>query len=114
MGTTFEQLYPTQFEKAKLLLVQRRGFDEIAEMLTNDGLPPTEVKEIVSKLRADYYAEKRKIGTKTILLGSVFLFIGFVATCACFHSNLPISWVMYGFTSLGLLIIFKGLYDIFG
>lgn len=114
MDATLEQLYPTQIEKAKLLLVQRRGFDEIAEMLTNEGLSSHQVKEIVSKLKADYYGEKRKVGTKTILLGSVFLFIGFVATCACFHSDLPINWVMYGFTSLGLLIMFKGLYDIFG
>ena len=109
-----EQLYPTQIEKAKLLLVKRRGFEEITEMLTKEGLSSNQVKEIILKLRTEYYGEKHKIRIKTILIGSVFLFVGFIATCVCFHFNLPISWVMYGFTSLGLLIMLKGLYDIFG
>jgi hypothetical protein len=71
-------------------------------------------KEIVDQVRLVYYAKKRKSGLSKLGIGCILLILGFVLTVINYHSNESFSLVMYGFTSLGLLLLFWGLYDIFG
>lgn len=109
-----EEVYNRYYEKARTLFELRKSFDEIDETLKKEGAESLMAAEIVAQIRAVHYAKKRKRGTQTVLFGSIFLLIGFIFTCTCFHSDLPLGWAMYGFTSLGLIIMFIGLIDIFG
>ena len=109
-----EDVYNAYYERARELLEQQLSFELIHEKLLKEGAEPLTTSEIVSQLKKLYYARKRKRGSQIILFGSLFLLIGFICTCAFFHSGMPIHWVLYGFTTLGLIIIFIGLYDIFG
>jgi len=70
--------------------------------------------EIVDQVRMVYYAKKRKSGLFKLGIGCVLLVLGFVLTVINYHSNESFTFVMYGFTSLGLLFLFWGLYDVFG
>jgi len=102
------------YQKAVMLYEQLKSFDEIKIVLENDGLDKSTIEHLIHSIKAIHYAKKRKIGTNTILAGIIFLLIGFIATFACFHSNLNVTWAMFSFTSLGLIIIFIGLIYIFG
>lgn len=70
--------------------------------------------EIVDQVRNAYYAKKRKSGLSKLSIGCILLLVGFVLTVINFYSNESFTLVMYGFTSCGLLLLFWGLYDLFG
>lgn len=99
---------------AKKLADQRMSYTDIEKQLLETETNPQLVSEIVKQLRQTRYAVQRKSGLQKIAFGSLFLVIGFLITCVNFHSNQSFSIVMYSFTSLGLLLIFWGLYDIVG
>ncbi len=70
--------------------------------------------EIVDQVRMVYYGKKRKSGMLKLGLGCVLLVVGFALTVFNFYSNESFTFVMYGFTTVGLGFLFWGLYDLFG
>jgi hypothetical protein len=109
-----DEKYSELYQKAKLWYDQHKTFSEISERLLTEGSDESTAVEIVKQLKLIHYAVKRKRGTMIILTGSILLFIGFVMTVSNFYANESFTYVMYGFTSVGLLLIFVGLYDCFG
>jgi len=99
---------------AKKLADQHISFTDIEKQLsakTNDTLI---VAEIVKQVKKVQYAVHRKNGLLKIGFGSIFLVAGFLITCVNFHSNQSFTVVMYSFTTIGLALIFWGLYEIIG
>jgi len=84
--------------------------EQLFELCQNREL----ANEIVDQVRSVYYAKKRKSGSAKILIACVLLVVGFALTVLNFHNNESFAFVMYGFTSAGLALLFWGLYDIFG
>lgn len=109
-----EEKYEALYHKAKLWYEQHKTFSEIRERLEKESDDQVTNEEIIKQLRLIHYATKRKRGGLIILSGSVLLLIGFIMTVTNFYANTDFAWVMYGFTSTGLLVIFAGLYDCFG
>jgi len=110
-----EEKFASLIEMAESLLNQHANPQKIEEILRIDkNVSDADVTQIMQHIKKIYYASKRKRGGTIILVGSVLLLIGFILTVANFHSNTSFQYIMYGFTSAGLLIIFAGLYDIFG
>jgi hypothetical protein len=72
------------------------------------------VHEIVDQVRMVYYAKKRKRGLSKMGIACVLLVLGFGLTVINYYANESFTFVMYGFTSAGLLLLFWGLYDMFG
>ena len=112
------QLKDEQWESlylfAKQLAENHASFSEIEKQLflkTND---PLIVSDIIKQLKQIHYALKRKNGTIKLGIASVFLVAGFLITCVNFHSNQSFTIVMYSFTSIGLFLLFWGLYEIIG
>ena len=107
-----------QWEKLYLLakqLVERDPyFPEIEKQLLAHCANKEIVDEVLHQIKTLYYARKRKNGLVKMGFGSVLLLVGFVLTVMNFYSNESFSAVMYGFTSAGLLLLFWGLYDMFG
>lgn len=99
---------------AKQLADKRVSYLEIEKQLSEKESDSVVVAEIVSQLRKTRYAVQRKSGLQKIAFGSLFLILGFLITCVNFHSNQSFTIVMYSFTSIGLFLIFWGLYDIVG
>ncbi len=99
---------------AKDLADHKHSFEEIEKQLskkTDDSLVKAEIIKQIKKVQ---YAVQRKNGLTKIGFGAVFLVVGFLITCVNFHSNQSFTIVMYSTSSIGLLFIFWGLYDIIG
>jgi hypothetical protein len=109
-----EEKYEQLYHKAKLWHEQHKSFSEIQELLIKESNDHLTSEEIVKQIKLIHYANKRKRGAMIILTGSILLLIGFIMTVSNFYANTSFAWVMYGFTSAGLLVIFAGLYDCFG
>lgn len=72
------------------------------------------VLSVISKVKKEYYLQRRKEGTNILSVGLLMILAGFVITCFNYHSNQSVTLAMYGLTSLGILIVFLGLYRIMG
>lgn len=105
--------YEKYYEQARSLQHQHRNYDDLREILIKNGAEHLTASEIVSQLRKINHAKSRTTGTQIILFSAVLLLIGFILTCVCYYNNTSFDAVMYGFTSLGLLGMFIGLYYIF-
>ena len=111
---TQEDKYEDLYHKARVWLDQHQSFNSIHDNLIKAGADVVLAAEIVKEVKLIYYAKKRQKGCMIILIGCFLLLIGFVLTITKYYANASVSYVMYGFTTVGLAVIFYGLYEIFG
>jgi len=62
----------------------------------------------------DKNSRKSKSGVIKLGIGAFLLLTSFLITCVNFHSNQPFTLLMYSLTTAGALLLFWGLYDLFG
>lgn len=108
-----DELYQRYYELAFSLQHQQRDYDKLLDILIKKGCEENQASEIISELKRINYLTRRQTGVKIIVFGCLILLIGFILTCACFHYDTPFHAIMYGFTTVGLLILFIGLTFIF-
>lgn len=89
-------------------------FEKITEILLEKHNDEAMVYAIVKKVKSEHYAQHRKEGLIILGVGFGLILIGFLITCFNFHSNKSFTFAMYGLTSVGLCIVFWGLYKIVG
>ena len=70
--------------------------------------------EILTQIKKVQYAIKAKNGRAKIGFGAIFLLIGFLIIFIDFYSNQPFSFVTYSFSTIGLVLMLWGLYDLIG
>jgi hypothetical protein len=99
---------------AKHLADTNTSFDEIEKQLKLKTENHEQINTIIKTLKKIRYALKTKNGLIKLGIGALFLVVGFLITCINFHANQSFTFVMYGFTSIGLVLIFWGLVDIIG
>ncbi|MDO8998668.1 MAG: hypothetical protein Q7W45_02805 [Bacteroidota bacterium] len=99
---------------AKNLLENHISFHEIEKQLLEKTTNQILVTDIIKQIKQVHYAVKRKNGLIKLGIASVSLLVGFLITCFNFHSNQSFTVVMYSFTSIGLALLFWGLYEIIG
>ena len=80
-------------------------------MQYQDGPAVNQLMQEVKKLRI---AQSTSVGLGFILAGALVLFVSCMLAIMRFHSGSSLSFVLYGLTSIGILIIFIGLMKIFG
>ena len=97
---------------AKSLVDRHLGFPEIEKELLQKTNDEVLVADIIKQIKQVHYSVKRKNGLIKLGIASVFLVVGFLITCINFHSNQSFTIVMYSFTSIGLFLLFWGLYEI--
>ena len=102
------------YRLAKQLVERDPHFPEIEKHLLEQCANKELVDEVLKQIKAVYYARRRKNGLVKMGFGSILLLVGFALTVMNFYSNESFGAVMYGFTSAGLLLLFWGLYDMFG
>lgn len=107
------EMWKHLMQLAKDNLANGKNFDEIFKILLIEYNDEAMVYAIIRKLKSEYYAEKSKEGRKFLFFGSILMFSGFLITCVNFHSNQSINFAMYGLTTVGLILVFVGLYKIF-
>lgn len=99
---------------AKDLADHKASFEEIEKKLSAKTDDPLVIAEIVKQIKKVQFAVHRKNGLTKIGFGAVFLVVGFLITCINFHSNQSFTIVMYSTSTIGLALIFWGLYEIIG
>ncbi len=99
---------------AKTLADRDLSFNEIEEQLGKKTSEQDVVSEIMAQIKRVRYAAKRNSGLIKIGIGAFLLFLGFFITCINFHSERSFTVFMYSFTSIGLCVLFFGLYEVIG
>ena len=100
-------------QHAQKLLSEGKSIQEITSILRGQINSEEEIVIVQKQLEYDLHIKKSKNGKIKLLIGISLLGINFIITCIHFHSNLPFSVIMYSFTSVGALLLFWGVYDIF-
>lgn len=101
-------------ELANETYLRNNDFEKITEILLQKHNDEAMVYAIVKKVKSDHYAKHRKEGLIILGAGFVLILLGFLITCFNFHSNQSFTFAMYGLTSIGLIVVFWGLYKIVG
>ncbi|MCU0422028.1 MAG: hypothetical protein MUC81_04385 [Bacteroidia bacterium] len=90
------------------------SIDVIKQQLVDEGYTIEATDELIAAIRKQRYNKKVNKAIAVIAVGLMLLFAGFFCTI-CFHNttlNYQIS--LYGFTSLGITLVFIGMIMIFG
>ena len=112
MGDNLQYLKYYHFAKA---LFEREGSDEmIIKSLSEKGVEEEMIAQILKQVKEEHAKAKHTRGLTVLFIGLIILLISFVLTCINFHTNESITYVMFGISSIGLIVIFFGLYDLFG
>lgn len=99
---------------AKYLADTNKSFEEIENQLKQKTNDEATITDIIKRLKKVRHAVKTKSGLMKLGIGALFLVVGFLITCINFHNNQSFTFVMYGFTSIGLVLMLWGLYEIIG
>lgn len=108
------KLYEELYALANQHLASGMDFELIKDKLIERCTDEEIVATVLGTVKRNYYARRTNEGTNILCIGLVLILIGFVITCFNFHSNQSVTLAMYGLTSLGILIVFFGLYKIMG
>ena len=99
---------------AKGLADAHKSFDEIETKLKQRSDDSLLIAEMLTQIKKVQHAVKAKNGRTKIGFGALFLFSGFLITFINYQANESFTIVMYSFTTIGLVLMFWGLYDIIG
>ena len=109
-----EELYNTLYEQAITLFSAGNSIHDIEDVLsqiTNDAIL---VAIVIAEAKKVHYETLRKKGYVYLFIGSFIALLGFLITCINFNTGRGFYYAMYGLTSLGICIVFIGLYKIIG
>ena len=99
---------------ASNLFKEGKDADSVRTELAGAGAAEDVIQSIISQLQSQNFLKRRKRGIAMGVTGSVLLLIGFVLTVIFFHSGVSINYVMYGLTSLGVILLMAGMVDVLG
>jgi hypothetical protein len=111
---TRDEKWDEYYVFAKGLVENKTSFENIEKQLNQKGANSLLTAEIVSLLKKTQHAVNTKHGLQKIGLGLIFLISGFLITCVNFHANESFTIVMYSFTTIGISLVFWGVYNILG
>ena len=89
------------------------GREHIETSLLEKGHDEKFVKEIVQEARTLWYSKRRTRGLIYILIGAIICLSSCIITFTSTYSQGSFPYVLYGLTTLGILIVFMGLMMVF-
>ena len=104
----------TYLLQALQLAEEGKAIDVIRLQLTVSGADESTVETIVGQVKSVSFLKRRKRGVVLGAIGSLLLITGFILTVIFYHSGIPFHFVMYGMTSLGVLLLIAGLVEVIG
>lgn len=111
MTTEIETKY---WQEVLDLLSRGENNSFIIAHLHKKGVDEATTTALVDKVRKERYAIRRRRGVKLLLVGAIFLLLGFVLTLAFVYNDKSIDYVMYGMTTAGIGLMLWGVVDIMG
>ena len=112
--TTTPHTFEHFLKLAQELLDAGKDNEDIRKTLESSGADTTTLDSIISQIRAIRYLKRRKRGFVIGAIGSGILIIGFLLTVIMFHSGSSFNAVMYGMTSIGVIMLLIGMIEVLG
>ena len=109
-----QELYDRFYKIAITLLESGKQHDEVEEHLAHISDDIILITVVIKEAKNAHYARLRKQGFWLVFIGCITGLSGFLITCINFNTNRSIDLAMYGLTSLGITIVFFGLFKIIG
>ena len=109
-----QELYDKVYLLAIKLVEQGEQTDVIEERLAQTSDDIVLITVVIKEAKNAHYARLRKQGFRLVLIGCFTGLSGFLITCINFNTSHSIDFAMYGLTSLGITIVFFGLFKIIG
>lgn len=109
-----DALFEEMYHLAYMLVERGAGTESLELHLKQKSDDIVLITVVITEVKKDYYAKMRKEGNVYVSIGSVLALLGFVITCMNFHANRSFDYAMYGFTTVGIILVFFGLYKIIG
>ncbi len=95
------------------LLDNGQGRETIENLLLEKGHDERFVKELVTETIKLRQTKRRAQGLTFILVGAVICLLSCILTITSSFSTESFPYVLYGFTSLGIVVVFFGLMRVF-
>ncbi len=95
------------------LLDEGQGREQIETQLLEQGHDERFVKDLVAEVQKLRYSKRRAQGLALILTGAVICFLSFLLTITSSFTHGSFPWVLYGLTSIGIIVVFMGLMKVF-
>ena len=109
---------PHSFDKllqsAEELLNAGKDNEDIRKALQAAGADQSTLDSIISQIRSLRYLRRRKRGFIIGAIGSGILIVGFFLTVILFHHGSSFNAIMYGMTSIGVIMLLIGMVEIMG
>lgn len=106
----FEELYLL----AVKLLEQGQQADALEKHLLQCSDDIVLINVAIKEAKNSHYSRLRKDGFRLVVIGCITGLSGFLITFINFNTSRSIDLAMYGLTSLGITIVFWGLFKIIG
>lgn len=87
--------------------------DEIETQLLEQGYEAAFVKELVAESVKMRDLKRRTQGLALILSGAVICFFSFLFTITSSYTHSSFPYVLFGLTSVGIVVVFAGLMKVF-
>jgi hypothetical protein len=85
---------------------------EIYEMLKKEGVAEHLLAEAMCNLKLTIYKKRKSKGVAIGAIGGIMLLLGFVVSVIMFRSGYEYEIFMYGFTSIGTILLCWGGYEV--
>lgn len=80
--------------------------------MQKEGLRDELIVEALCKMKLIIYKKRKGRGVTLMIAGALILLTGFIMTVFLFHANHNFDIFMYGFTSVGTLLLGFGAYEV--
>lgn len=114
MEKTKPELYNELVLSATCMLERGNNARDIEKALLQKSDDSVLIAVAMKEAKNAYYTALRKQGFRLVLMGCIIGLFGFLITFLNFNTSRSIDFAMYGLTSAGLVIVFRGLYKILG
>ncbi|MDI1355817.1 MAG: hypothetical protein PSX36_12920 [bacterium] len=109
-----EETYNELHAMAKALLQDGHETDDVKQRLLERSNDIILVTTAVKEAKNEHYKKLSAQGRTYIAIGGLSILLGFLITCINFHANKSVEYAMFGLTSVGIVILFFGLFKIIG
>ncbi|MBK9798469.1 MAG: hypothetical protein IPP56_01650 [Bacteroidetes bacterium] len=101
------------YELAIEMLENDQSLSSIERELIAKGASSEQVSNLLPLIKKARHKRKVKSGNIKLAFGSVILVSSFLFSLVNFHLGNSFAFVMYTFTTVGIVLLFWGLYDFF-
>jgi len=95
------------------LLDKAESRSDIKNILLQEGHDERFVKDLIKETTKVYNAKRVSSGLVYVLSGALICLTSCIVTMTTTYSHASFGWMLYGLTTLGILVVFAGLMKIF-